>query len=302
MQSRNWLLALSVLLVCSISVSAQDEQVKKDLMQAIGKLTKKDVVLVGSIEEEKPQSAQNGVAGITIRSAAGSLSGMVNSFTGEVELIQTSINETVAASKDSFPSVKAYRLGDKNLTMQTHTDEPFSVSATMDQLCSLLDWESLAGAVNEASRLRVTQDGNNTSIRVVLNNNLIPVKSNTTVAGAGNVRVQVQGGRPQPSVIDLVANFDLNPSQEIVGIGFSLQYDDPMQAMVAKAMKGGAIGGIGVFRVGGATQKDAKADRDDNDPLGKLCKFSFKIAEKPSAKTSEFLAEARALLKSDAGR
>ncbi|MEQ1826249.1 MAG: hypothetical protein ABL921_09890 [Pirellula sp.] len=297
MKNSLFLSAMALLLAGAGRLIADDAQIKSDLVRAIGQLAERDVFLSGSIVEENPQAPVGlpNPAMMVGRAMSGSAA---KTYTGDVEILRTPTDEVVVVSKDVLPSIKAYRQGDKNLCVQSHTDEPFHVSGTMDQLSKLLAWKELAQAVNEASRIRSTPNGQNTSIRVVLNNNYIPAKSSTmqVPAGGGNVRVQVQGGPPQPSVIDISATFVLNGAKEITDVEFSLQYDDPMQAMLAKAMKGGAFAaGGGVIRIGGAAP--AGDSKDGDDVFGKLCTFSFKMAKAPLEKAKDFSEQARTLLK-----
>jgi hypothetical protein len=294
---RLWLfLALALSITSNAQVYSQEDRAKKDLVQAVEALAKKDVVLTGTVAEEKPDAGKPGFPNITIASNLGGGGGVP--FSGPVEMLCTQVGESIVVSADKLPNIKVYRLEEKTLCVQSHTEEPFHVSTLMDQLGRLTAWEDLAQAISEASRVRVNARGNDTEVRVVLDSGYIPVKENKPpVVGGGNVKIQVQGGPQAPSVIDLTATFVLNPSKEITSMEFALQYDDPMQAMFAKAMKGGPIGGGGgVIRIGGGApaNKDAK---DGDDVLGKLNKLSFKVSDAPSKAIQSFASEARELLK-----
>ena len=87
-----------------------------------------------------------------------------------------------------------------------------------------------------------------------------------------------------PTIIELAATFRMNAAKEIIGLEYALQYNDPMKGLL---IQGGAAGGIVQFKNKPAGEVD----------LGKLIVYDFDVDANPSDKVSEFVMEAKNLLK-----
>jgi hypothetical protein len=303
------LLILAGLPVCQIGL-AQDTAAKKDLVVAIQKFSKKDVALSGSVKEEaQDKPGAGGVAGGIQRVIVSQLAGgSAESFKGDIEVLAYGNGDLTIASKEDLPGIKIFHSGDESIKQQTHLKAPFSSDEMITNMSKLLDWPSLAEAVDKATKVRTSTKGAASEVRVILEPSFIPVNESNrgikgalggAMAGGGaagvggavgqNIKVQVSGGPMQSSVIELAATFTLSSAKEIVGMHFELQYDDPMKGMMAKAMKAGG----GVIQIGGGKQDSAKEGPD----LGKLVEYDFSIAAAPSPKVVEFSAQAKAMKK-----
>jgi hypothetical protein len=294
-------LAFATLSMPHISFS-QDAGSKSDLVAAINKLAQRDVSLVGSIEEEtQEQQGGGGIAGgmqrIVITSASG---GSSEEYQGDVEVLATKSSELVVTSKEDLPGIKVYKSGEDVLCLQAHTKEAFTATKLMSNLAKLVDWTALGSAVESASKVRSSVKGKNTEFRVVLDSEFIPVEAPALppgLAAAGLPNIKIQMANPMiPTVVELTATFTVNAAKEIIGIEYSLQYNDPMKAMMANAMKGG--GGAAIVQFGGGPGKPAKQAKPEGEPdLGKLIVYDFDVAAKPSEKVTEFVNQAKSMLK-----
>ena len=294
-------LALATLSMPQISFS-QDAGSKSDLVAAINKLSQRDVSLVGSIDEEtqEPPDVGGFAAGmqrIVISNASG---GPSEEYRGDVEVMAAKSGELVVASKEDLPGIKVYKSGEDVLCLQAHTKEAYTTTKLMSNLAKLVDWSALGNAVESASKVRSSVKGKNTEFRVVLDSEFIPVETPALppgLAAAGIPNIKIQMANPMiPTIVEFTATFTMNATKEIVGIEYSLQYNDPMKAIMANAMKGG--GAAAVVQFGGGPGKPAKAAKPDGEAdLGKLIVYDFDVASKPSEKVTEFVNQAKTMLK-----
>jgi hypothetical protein len=281
-------------------VFSQDGAAKADLVAAIGKLSQRDVSLVGSIDEEVQDEPAAGIAGGVQRVVISSFStGAAKEYQGDIEILAVKSGDLVIASKDELPGVKVFKTGDDVLCLQAHQQEPFSTTKLVKNVSKLVDWAALEKAVESASKVRSTAKGKDVEIRVVLDASYIPndvpaglppgLAGGVAGGAAGkNVKIQINGGPMVPSIVELAATFQINSNKEIVGLAYSLQYDDPMKGMMAQAMKAG----------GGAIQFGAKPAKPNAEPdLGKQIIYDFDVVAKPSEKVSEFINQAKTMLK-----
>ncbi len=293
-------LAFATLSMPQISFS-QDAGSKSDLVAAINKLSQRDVSLVGSIDEELQEQPDvgGGIAGGMQRIVISSMSGgSPEEYRGDVEVMSAKSGELVVTSKEDLPGIKVYKSGEEVLCLQAHTKEAYTTAKLMSNLAKLVDWNALGSAVESASKVRSSVKGKNTEFRVVLDSEFIPDETpplppGLAAAGLPNIKI----GNPMiPTVVEFTATFTMNAAKEIVGIEYSLQYNDPMKAIMANAMKGG--GGAAIVQFGGGPGKQAKAAKPDGEAdLGKLIVYDFDVAAKPSEKVSEFVSQAKAMLK-----
>lgn len=295
-------LAIATLTMPQISFS-QDAGSKSDLVAAINKLSQRDVSLVGSIDEEMQEQPDvgGGIAGGMQRIVMSSMSGGASAeYQGDVEVMASKSGELVVASKEDLPGIKVYKSGEEVLCLQAHTKEAYTTTKMMSNLAKLVDWNALGSAVEAASKVRSSVKGKNTEFRVVLDSEFIPVETPALppgLAAAGLPNIKIQMANPMiPTVVEFTATFTMNATKEIVGIEYSLQYNDPMKAMMANAMKGG--GGAAIVQFGGGPGKQAKAAKPDGEAdLGKLIVYDFDVAAKPSDKVTEFVNQAKTMLK-----
>ena len=281
-------------------VFAQDLS-KADVVRAIESFAGKDVVLSGEIAQESPDKAQDqGAAGVVIQKVViGGSDGSGRQFTGNAEIAILKNGTLVLVSKEALPGIKLYKSGETLLCNQTHTEDPMDPKRLVDSLRKLGDWKSLAKAISESAKVRVSKQGTTSDVRIVLDSAFLGkeevnppggVAGGAFGGGAGAVRIQVGGSPLTPSVVDLIATFHFDASKELAGITYEIQYDDPMKAMMSKAM----IGGGGAFRIQGNAGKPAK---DDEVTLGSLTRMDFDIQKSASPNLGAFAKEAEELLR-----
>ncbi len=294
-------LAFATLSVPQISFS-QDAGSKSDLVAAINKLSQRDVSLVGSIDEEtQEQPGAGGIAGGMQRIVISSMSGGPSAeYQGDVEVMAAKSGELVVTSKEDLPGIKVYKSGEEVLCLQAHTKEAYTTTKLMSNLTKLVDWTALSSAVESASKVRSSVKGKNTEFRVVLDSEFLPVETLALppgLAAAGIPNIKIQMANPMiPTVLEFTATFTMNAAKEVVGIEYSLQYNDPMKAIKANAMKGG--GGAAIVQFGAGPAKPIKQPKQDGEAdLGKLIVYDFDVAAKPSEKVTEFVNQAKAMLK-----
>ncbi len=281
-------------------VFSQEAAKKANLVEAIRKLSQRDVSLSGSIEEEVAEApAAGGIAGGVKRMVVSSMSVSPSvEYRGDVEIMAAKSGDLVVASQEDLPGIKVFKTGDDVLCVQAHTKEPFGTSELMSNVSKLVDWGSLGSTVESATKIRTTDKGPNTEYRVVLDASFLPkeVPAGIPPALAGkiaggvagqNVKVQIGTNPMSPSIIELAATFELNAAKEVVALQYSLQYDDPMKGFMAQALKGG--GGVVQF---GSKPPKAAGEAD----LGKLILYDFEVVAKPSDKVTEFVVQAKAML------
>ncbi|MFN7448606.1 MAG: hypothetical protein ACK56W_12425 [Pirellula sp.] len=276
---------------------------KADVVRAIEALSGQDVVLSGAIDQESPKADEPGIPGVVIHKVViGGGDGSGREFTGDVDVVIYKDGRIALASNGTLPGMKVYKSGELTLCNQTHIEEPMDPKRLLESLHRLCDWKSLAKSVSESTKIRVINQGATTDVRVVLNSEYLKTNNDPVAPGAvgggafggangggGAVRVQLGGSPMTPSVVDLIVTFQFNSATELAGLTYEIQYDDPMNAMMAKAMKGGG----GVFRIQGNAAKPAT---DEEVTLGKMYRFDFDIQKKVPARIEAFAKEAEELL------
>jgi hypothetical protein len=278
------LLVMFFLLVPQICI-AQDANTNVELISSIDKLSKRDVSLVGSIDEEvQEQPVAAGIAGGFQRVMIPSMSlGSTREYRGDAEVLVSKNGDLVIASKEDLPGVKVFKTGEEVLSLQAHIKEPFRTSKLVGDLSKLLDWIALGNAVESATEIQTRVKGKDTEFRVILDGSFIPseIVSAVPAMPAGVIRI---GANPMlPTITELAVTFKMNAAKEIVRLEYALQYNDPMKGLV---FQGGAAGGIVQF-------KNKPAGEED---LGKLIVYEFDVVAKPSDKLSEFVKQARSML------
>jgi hypothetical protein len=288
-------------LVFTQSVLAQDEAAKQQLIKAIKNLAGSDVSMTGQVEEEQADadttSPLGGVQRVVISSIGGS---SANPFLGDFELL-VSKDSIAMVSSQEFPGVKILQAGEKVVNIQAHAESPYSVQSFSSTVKQLVDWVALGEAIEKAPKIRVTKKAGVSQIRVVLDPEFIPVetlekamakKMGGVAGGAGNVAIQVAGPSMSPQIVDLTATFSVNDSGLVVGMDFDIQYNDPMKAMMANAMRGG---GGAAIRIGGNIPKPAEGDAVE---LGKMVSYSLKVSDQASDRIKQFIKQATPYLQS----
>lgn len=278
------LLVMFFLLVPQICIP-QDANPNVELISSIDKLSKRDVSLVGSIDEEvQEQPFAAGIAGGFQRVMIPSMSlGSTREYRGDAEVLVSKNGDLVIASKEELPGVKVFKTGEEVLSLQAHIKEPFRTSKLVGDLSKLLDWIALGNAVESATEIQTRVKGKDTEFRVILDGSFIPseIVSAVPAMPAGVIRI---GANPMlPTITELAVTFKMNAAKEIVRLEYALQYNDPMKGLV---FQGGAAGGIVQF-------KNKPAGEED---LGKLIVYEFDVVAKPSDKLSEFVKQARSML------
>jgi len=232
------LLVMFSLLVPQICI-AQDANTNAELISSIDKLSKRDVLLVGSIDEEvQEQPVADGIAGGFQRVIIPGMSlGSTREFRGDAEVLVSKNGDLVIASKEELPGVKVFKTGEDVLSLQAHMKEPFSTSKLVGDLSKLFDWIALGNAVESAAEIQTRVKGKDTEFRVILDRSFIPSEIVAAVpampagvaagAAAGNVQnVQIRiGGNPMmPTITELAVTFKMNAAKEIVRLEYALQY------------------------------------------------------------------------------
>ena len=168
------LLAVFFLFVPQICI-AQDARAKADLISAIDKLSKRDVSLVGSIDEEVLEQPVTVVAGgpqrVVIR---GMPFGVTKEYRGDFEVFVALNGELVIASKEELPGVKVFKSGEEVLSLQVHLEEPLSTAKLISNVSKLVDWIALGNAVESALEIQTKVKGKDTEFRVILDGSFIP--------------------------------------------------------------------------------------------------------------------------------
>ncbi len=292
------LLAVFSLFLPQICI-AQNANAKADLISAIDKLSKRDVSLVGSIDEEvQEQPVAVDIAGgpqrVVIR---GMPFGATNEYRGDVEVLVAKNGELVIASKEELPGVKVFKSGEEFLSLQVHVEEPLSTAKLMSRVSKLVDWIALGNAVESATEVQTRVKGKDTEFRVILDGSFIPneipsaapaMPAGIAVAAAGrdaqNVQIRMRGNPMIPTLVELAVTFKMNADREISGLEYTLQYNDPIKGLAVNA---GEAGGVVQFKINPAGEAD----------LGKLIVYDFDVVAKPTEKVNEFVNQAKTMLK-----
>ncbi len=66
-----------------------------------------------------------------------------------------------------------------------------------------------------------------------------------------------------PSIVDLTATFTVTDSGSIVGMDFEVQYNDPLKAMMAGALRGAP--GVAAIRIGGMQPTQPRVMRSSSE-------------------------------------
>lgn len=280
----------------------QDDAAKQQVVKAIKSLVNSEVSMSGQVEEELPDEDNNSPFGGAQRVVIGSMDGSgSNPFLGEFELL---VNKDVVAivSQQEFPGIKILQSGEKAVNMQAHAEAPYSLQSFSSSVKQLVDWNALGDAVEKSSKVRVTKKDGMNQIRVILDPEFIPVETmEKAIAkkmagagkGAGNVAIQVAGPSMTSSIVDLTATFTVTDSGSIVGMDFDVQYNDPIKAMMAGALRGAP--GVAAIRIGGNAANPAESDAVE---LGKLVSYSLKVNKQSSDRIKQFVKEATPYLQS----
>lgn len=291
---KHFALVVASLLLAPAS-QAQDDAAKQQLVKAIRALEGSEISIAGSVaEDDAPEDdTVGGVKRVMITSIGGSSN---KPFLGDFELLVNK-GSVALVSKDEFPGIKILRSGDKVVNFQAHAEAPFSVDSLSTTVNQLVDWKALSEAVEKAAKIRVTKKDKLNSMRVILDTEFIPVETlekamQKKMGGApgGNVAIQVTSSSLSAQIVDLVATFSVNDSGGIEGMTFDIQYNDPMKAMMAGAVR---AGGGAAFRIGGNAPKPKEGDAVD---LGKLVSFTFKVGNQPSERIKQFVKTATPFL------
>lgn len=298
------LLAVFSLFVPQICIS-QDANSRADLISAIDKLSKRDVSLVGNIDEEVLEQPVAVVAGGPQRVVfRGMPFGATNEYRGDVEVLVVKNGELVIASKEELPGVKVFKSGEDILSLQVHLEEPLSTAKLISNVSKLVDWIALGNAVESASEIQTRVKGKDTEFRVILDGSFLPneipsaapampagiafafpIAGGAAGGNAQNVRI---GGNPMmPTIVELAVTFKMNAAKEIVGLEYALQYNDPIKGLMFQAVNAGGAGGVVQVNKNPAGESE----------LGKLIVYDFDVVAKPTEKINEFVNQAKTMLK-----
>ena len=284
---------LFLFLIPAAATLADDAAAKQNLVKALSQLTSLDTFFVGGIVEESPEKEEADAGGVKRMVTIVGGASNSKSFVGEFELGVSKDSQVAMVSKEDFPGLKVWISGEKLVCIQAHADKPFNpynVSSTIGQLAN---WRAISESVEKASKVRVTNKDEETTIRVVLDKELLPVEPvekqmAKQMAGPGVAVDFIGGPSLNPDVVDLTATFVLSSKNELKNAEFAIQYNDPVKEMRGGAVKNGAFG-FGGFRVGGNARKGT-------DPvLGKFVTIHYETMAKPSERVVEFMNQAKKL-------
>ena len=227
----------SLLLIPAAATLAQDAAAKQNLSKALSQFASQDTFFTGGIVEEEPEKEEKVDGGI--RSAVVVGGGWNNkSFAGEFELGVSMDSQVAMVSKEDFPGLKVWLSGEELVCIQAHADKPFNPHTVTSTIGRLVNWKAIGESVEKATNVRVTSKDGETTIRVVLGKELLPVeaveKKLAKQMGGPGVAVQFVGGPSlNPEVVDIVATFVLNNKNDLTSAEFAIQYNDPIKAMTS---------------------------------------------------------------------
>lgn len=290
---------LSLLLIPAAAAVADDVAAKQNLSKALSQLVLQDTFFAGRIVEEVPEKDETVVGGVKGIVVIGG--GWNNkSFAGEFELGVSMDSQVAMVSKQDLPGLNVWLSGEEIVCIQAHADKPFNPYTVTSTIGQLVNWKAIGESVEKASKVRVTNKDGETSIRVILDNELLPVeaveKQLAKQMGGPRVAVEFIGGPSlNAAVVEIAATFVLSNKNDLKSAEFAIQYNDPVKAkdfLDAKNARGFGFGGLGGFRVGGNAQKAEAAK-----VLGKLITISYEATPKPLERVVEFMKQAKQLSK-----
>jgi hypothetical protein len=280
------LVALMTLTPIALS---QEGEAKQVLLKTLEELANSTVSLTGKVNEEQvskepPQIAQMIVVATMDRF-------ITNDFQGDFEVLAAK-DEVVLVSKSEFPGVKIHVASEKTICLQAHADEPYGVKSLIGRVQRLVNWSELAQAVQKSEKVLVTKVGNDTSLRVTLDNDFIRVESieKELAKKMGDATLMNRMiGEPSimPEVIDLTATFVIDSSNELKSAEFAAQYNDPMKVFRRQAERNAAGNRL--------RSNTAEAKNDNEVEFGKLITYSFERSSNPSERMVEFVKYCREL-------
>jgi hypothetical protein len=289
-----FLLALAVL---STRASADTDGLKKSLVQQLNQLAEKEVSLRGGIESEETPSNEGGILGGIqaglVKQATSSVLNQGQEYFGEFEIHITPNKDIAFVSEQGKTSLEFYSTETKFTCTQTHGDTPFTPNLMVFQLAKLLDWKALAKGVEESTKVRDSSKGESTDLRVVMDrDDLAPPGLQSMVGNAmlgigGRQRINVSVNPLAPSVVDFTAIFTMNSKQELVGITYELQMDDPMKEMMNRGNKQQPL----VPRALRRGKQDKENDEDI--VLGKLVRYEFDLVKDSSERLAKYVEDAK---------
>jgi hypothetical protein len=290
-----FLLALvSLLLIPASATLAQDTDAKQNLSKALSQLVSQDTYFTGGITEVEPEKEETGVGGIRLAVIVGGASNM-KSFVGNFELGVSKDSQVAMVSTEDFPGLKVWLSGEELVCIQAHADKPFTPYPVTSTIGHLVNWKAIGQLVEKAPKVRVSSEDGETTIRVVLDKELLPVepveKQLAKQIGGTRVAAEFIGGPSlNPEVIDLAATFVLSSKNDLKSAEFAIQYNDPVKAMRSGVPKNVGGFGFGGFRVGGKANNAEQI-------IGKLVTIRYETMANPSERVVEFMKQAKLLAK-----
>ncbi|MFN9417817.1 MAG: hypothetical protein ACK578_10035, partial [Pirellula sp.] len=165
-------LFLAAIVVLSASVIAENDGMKKSLVQQLNQLAEKDASFQGGIESEETPSNEGGILGGIqaglVKRATSSVLNQGQEYYGEFELYVSNQKDIAFVSEKGETSLEFYSTETKFTCTQTHGDSPFTPNLMVFQLAKLLDWKTLAKGVEESTKVRDTAKGESTDVRLVM--------------------------------------------------------------------------------------------------------------------------------------
>lgn len=211
------------------SLFAQNSAAKNDVVAALTKMAKAGVSLSGAIEEERPENNAGPMGGIIM--VGDNNNGATKTFLGEIEIVTTKDSDVSMVSVLDVPGIKVFANGDDHLCVQATTNGPFNTATLPTEVSKLCSWNDLADAVKSATEIEVHQKGKSTEVVVALAPEYFPTPSPTQSAQGGPVAIQIAGPSFAPTIHSIDVTFKLSESKEITDIEYSVQYNDPLQAI-----------------------------------------------------------------------
>lgn len=295
-------LFLLAIVVLSTTVTAESDVLKKSLVQQLNQFAEKDVSFRGGIESEETPSNEGGILGGIqaglVKRATSSVMNQGQEYYGEFELHVSANKEIAFVSEQGETSLEFYSTETKFTCTQTHGDSPFSPNMLVFQLAKLLDWKTMAKGIEESTKVRDSSKGESTELRVVMDRDYLIAPGLESVIGnamlglGGKQRISMSINPLAPSVVDFTAVFTMNSKQELVGITYELQMDDPMKEMMNRGNKQQPF----VPRALRRGKQDKENDEDI--VLGKLVRYEFELVNEPSERLAKYVEGAKSRIES----
>lgn len=276
-------LVLAALMTLTPIALSQEGAAKQALLKTLGELADSTVSLTGKVNEEQVSKEAPQIAQLIVVATMDRF--ITNDFKGDFEVLAAK-DEVVLVSKSEFPGVKIHAASEKTICLQAHADEPYGVKSLIGRVQRLVNWSELAQAIQKSEKVLVTKVGNDTSVRVTLDNDFIRVESieKELAKKMGDATLMNRMiGEPSimPEVIDLTATFVISSSNELKSAEFALQYNDPMKVFRRQAERNAAGNRL--------RNNSAEAKNDNEVELGKLMTYSFERSSNPSERMVEFV-------------